>query len=126
MARSLLRDSCPRLLEDRESRTGPIEQGLNNDSRHPDAFDIECVGSSGREVEDAPASVQTPMDLHWTDQISRCGASTRGYRTGLIYAAQRPSERSVADSNAAATGLPQDQHRSEYRSFAVTRNADTA
>ena len=42
-------------------RSRLIDQWLNYDRGYSDAFDIECVGSSGREVEDAPASVWTPV-----------------------------------------------------------------
>jgi hypothetical protein len=48
-------------LEHRDSPTSLIGQGLNDDRRHPNAPHIERVGSTRREIEDASASVWTPL-----------------------------------------------------------------
>jgi hypothetical protein len=55
--------------------------------------------------------------------VSSCPSRTT---SGVITPFQRPSERSGAHSNAISSRSPEDQHRSEYRSLAVMRNAHTA
>ena len=58
----LLRDCCPRGLEDYESRRSHlVDHRLNNNRRHPNALHIERGGSTRREIEDASASVWTPV-----------------------------------------------------------------
>ena len=57
---ALLQERCIRCQEHCESWTSLIDQGLYDDLRHSDPLYIECVGSAGREVEDAPASVWVP------------------------------------------------------------------
>src|SRR6202030_2861959 len=58
----LLRDCCARGLECYESRRSHlVDHRLNNNRHHPSALHIERVGSTRREIEDASASVWTPV-----------------------------------------------------------------
>jgi hypothetical protein len=58
---SLLQDCWARGFEHCQSRSRLIDQWLNDDRRYSDAFHIECIGSARREVENASASVWTPI-----------------------------------------------------------------
>jgi hypothetical protein len=71
-APALLRDCCPRGLEYYERRRSHLaDHRLNNDRRHPSEFHIECVGSTWREIEDASASVWTPV-VDFAERWSGC------------------------------------------------------
>jgi hypothetical protein len=54
--------------------------------------------------------------------VSSCAARTL---SGFDSSAPAPSRPSAAHFSAMSRGLPQPQHRSEYRSFAVIRKAHT-
>src|SRR5215470_17862915 len=56
----LLRDCCTRGLILRQSEP-VIDQGLNHNGRHARAFHVERIGSARREIENASASVWTPV-----------------------------------------------------------------